>query len=286
MPPAMNADPSFITRAPHSVAGWVAAFEQRDIPVFASTLAAIAEARENEDASDAHTLAELLADDPLMTLKLLRHVARQRRRRDGTDIESLTAALVMMGITPFFREFGEQETVQSRLADWPEAIEGLAAVRERAHRAARLALGFAVHRMDQDATLIHEAALMHDFAEMLLWVHAPVLALDIVRRQQADPQMRSTVAQRDVLGVALMDLQQALMKAWRLPEMLVRITDDHASVSPQVLNVQLAIRVSRHSAQGWDNPALPDDVDEVAALLNLATVPTLQLLHDLAGDNA
>jgi hypothetical protein len=52
-----------------------------------------------------------------------------------------------------------------------------------------------------------------------------------------------------------------------------------------VRNVQLAIRVARHSALGWDNPALPDDVDEVAALLNLGIEPTLSLLHDL-GDEA
>lgn len=278
----MPFDPSFITRAPRSVEGWVAAFEQRDIPVFASTVAAIDHAREAEDAADAHALTELVADDPLMTLKLLRHVARQRRGREGTDIESVTAALVMLGITPFFRDFAAQESTETRLADWPDAIEGLQAVRLRSTRAARCALAFAVHRMDPDAALIHEAALMHDFAEMLLWLHAPVLALDIARRQQADPQLRSTDAQREVLHVALTDLQQALMRAWRLPELLVRITDDRICDAPQVRNVQLAIRVARHSAQGWDNPALPEDVDQIAELLNLATVPTLQLLHDLS----
>jgi hypothetical protein len=71
------------------------------------------------------------------------------------------------------------------------------------------------------------------------------------------------------------------MKIWRLPPLLVRISDDRASHLVQVRNVQLAIRVARHSAQGWDNPALPDDVDEIAALLNLAIEPTLHLLHDL-----
>jgi len=48
-----------------------------------------------------------------------------------------------------------------------------------------------------------------------------------------------------------------------------------------VRNVQLAIRLARHSAQGWDNAALPDDIDEIAALLNLGLTPTLTLLHDL-----
>jgi hypothetical protein len=71
------------------------------------------------------------------------------------------------------------------------------------------------------------------------------------------------------------------MKAWRLPELLVRISDDQASAQSQVRNVQLAIRVARHSALGWDNPALPDDVTEIATLLNLGHEPTWQLLRQI-----
>jgi HD-like signal output (HDOD) protein len=216
-----------------------------------------------------------------MILKLLRHVAQLRRGRGQADAETAVEALVMLGITPFFRDFGPQPTVEDALASQPQALLGLRQVLRRAHRAARFALGFAVHRGDHDATLIHEAALLHDFAELLLWAHAPALALEIARRQQADAALRSADTQRQVLHTDLASLQQALMAQWRLPELLVRISDDHASHNPQVRNVQLAVRVARHSARGWDNPALPDDVDEIAALLNLGTTPTLHLLHDL-----
>ncbi len=270
-----------MTQAPHDVAGWVAGFEQREIPVLATTTEAIEELRANEDAVDAHMLADALADDPLMTLKLLRHVAERRSARTLTDAETVTAGVVLMGITPFFRAFGEQTTIEDRLADHPQALDGLLAVLRRAYRAARFALGFAVHRMDPDAAVIHEAALLHDFAEMLLWAHAPTLALQIAERQRADPTLRSTDVQRTVLNVELRDLQQALMKTWRLPALLVRISDDHASDQAQVRNVQLAIRLARHSAHDWDNAALPDDVTEIAGLLNLGPAPTLQLLHEI-----
>lgn len=273
--------PVFIHTPLRDDAAWVAAFDRLDIPVLASTAEAIEEWRANEDAADAHLLAESLDTDPLMTLKLLRHVAMLRRGRDQSDAETATEALVMLGITPFFRDFGPQPTVEARLADQPDALAGLRQVLRRAHRAARFALGFAVHRGDHDAALIHEAALLHDFAEMLLWVHAPALALLLLRRQQAEPELRSAEAQRTLLHVDLSDLQQALMKTWRLPQLLVQISDDRASHLAQVRNVQLAIRLARHSAQGWDNAALPDDVDEIAALLNLGVQPTLNLLHDL-----
>jgi HD-like signal output (HDOD) protein len=146
-------------------------------------------------------------------------------------------------------------------------------------------MGFAVHRMDHDAPVIHEAALLHDFAELLLWLHAPALALQIAGMQAADSTLRSAVAQKSVLNTELAELQHALMLAWRLPSLLVRITDDHSKEpTSQVRNVLLAIAVARHSALGWDNAALPDDVRDVAALLHLSQDAALRLLREIDSD--
>jgi HD-like signal output (HDOD) protein len=187
----------------------------------------------------------------------------------------------MMGIGPFFRAFGPLPSVEQGLQDHPEALEGLNEVLRRAHRAANFALGFAVRRMDHDAAVIHHAALLHDFAEMLLWCHAPDLALRIRRAQRDDPTLRSSTVQREVLKVALPDLQQALMRAWHLPELLVNITDDRHAEHPSAKSVVLAIRVARHSAAGWDNAALPDDVHDVAQLLNISDTAASQVLSEL-----
>jgi len=274
----------FIQHAPRDVAGWAACFDPASLPVLEDTAAALEDMRANEDAVDAHLLAEVVGIDPLMTLKLLAHVAMLRRGREGSDPETVTAALVMLGITPFFRAFGPQPTVEARLASQPEAMQGFAQVLRRAHRAANFAIGFAVHRMDHDAAVIHEAALLHDFAELLLWARAPALALRIAERQQLDPELRSAEVQRELLNIELADLQHALMTAWRLPALLVHITDDHGRSDVQVQNVLLAIRVARHSANGWDNPALPDDVLEVADLLHLGNEPALRLLREIDSD--
>ena len=241
------------------------------------------ELRENEDAVDAHLLSQAISSDPIMTLKLLAHVAKLRRGREGSDTETVTEALVMLGIPPFFRAFGNLPTVEARLQDHPQALEGFQQVLRRAHRAANFAIGFAVHRMDHDAPVIHEAALLHDFAELLLWVRAPAFALEISRQQDADANLRSADVQRGLLHIELSDLQHELMKAWRLPALLVRITDGHQADTDQVRNVLLAIRLARHSAHGWDNAALPDDVQEISALLQLGTEPTWRLLQDIDG---
>jgi len=268
-------------RIPRNAAGWVSLWRNAEIPVLEETAQQIEELRAREDDVDARLLSSVVSSDPLMCLKLLAHVSTHRSTSRVTDTETATAALVMMGIGPFFRSFGPQQSVQQHLCGQPEALEGLTGVLARSRRAACFALGFAVHRMDHDAEVIHEAALLHDFAEMLLWCHAPALALRIARQQAADPTLRSASAQRDVLNAELVDVQQGLMRAWRLPELLVRISDDHHARTAQVRNVLLANRLARHTRDGWDNAAIPDDVADIAALLNLRPESTLNLLHEL-----
>ena len=273
--------PPLLERPMRDLRAWVDHFAQAPIPVLAETAVQVAELAQREDEVDAHLLSGHLAQDPLMVLRLLSHVARHRSGRLLSDVETVTEALVLLGISPFFRAFADLPTIEQRLAGRPAGLQGLERVLCRAHRASRFALGFAVHRMDHDAAVIHEAALLHDFAELLLWCHAPSLALDIAQRQADEPSLRSNLAQRAVLGIELPDLQHALMKAWHLPELLIRLGDQRHAQAPAVRNVMLAIRVARHSANGWDNPALPDDVSDIAQLLQLGIEPTRQLLVQL-----
>lgn len=280
----MNQDASsrFVKVAPRDVAGWASLFEADGLPVLEDTAASLEEFRGFEDATDAHLIAEIIAADPLMSLKVLSHVGRMRRGRDGGEPETVTAALVMLGITPFFNVFGPQPTVEEHLADRPECLEGFRAVLKRCHRAANFALGFAVQRMDHDAAVIHLAALLHDFAELLIWLRAPDLALEIAKRQSLDSTLRSADIQQELLHVRLVELQHALMLSWQLPRVLVDITDSTVHKdSAQVRNVELAIRVARHSAAGWDNAAIPDDVRDIADLLRLAHDPTMRLLLEI-----
>ena len=263
------------------LAAWTECFQHADLPVLAQTSEALEAMRANEDAVDANLLGEMISADPLMTLKVQAYAASHRPPRLLTDTETITAAVVMMGITPFFRAFGLQPTLEDHLRDEPEALVGLQDVIARAHRAANFALGFAVHRMDTDAAVVYQAALLHDFADMLLWCHAPALALALRSAQQNDPALRSSAIQQHLLNVELHALQQALMQAWRLPELLVRCADDSHADHPSVKSVALATRLARHSAHGWDNAALPDDISDIAQLLNLSHLATLCLLHEI-----
>lgn len=277
-----------IDKALPSLRAWTDAFSRVEIPVLPGSVAELNQLRTIEETKgtvDAHTLAEGLANDPLMTLKVLVHVSRYCTRLSVEPPETLVGAIVMQGISPFFRAFKETTTILEWLHEQPDALSGLIKVITRARRAAHFAMGFALRRQDEDATVIQEAALLHDFTEMLLWCHAPKLAQEIANRQRADYTIRSADIQREVLGIELGDLSQELMRLWQLPYLLIKCTDDHNAADPKIRNVLLGVRIARHTQYGWDDPhaqaALPDDVAEVARLLNLSHDAAYRLVQGM-----
>jgi HD-like signal output (HDOD) protein len=199
--------PLMMVRPRPDLAAWAAHFLATPIPVLTATAEAVEAMRLREDDVDANLIGEMVAGDPLMTLRVLSYAATNRPARMVTDTGTVTAAVVMMGIGPFFRAFSALPTVEDRLQGLPGAVQGMQDVLRRSHRAATFALAFAVHRMDPDTPLIHQAALLHDFAELLLWCHAPSLALELRQLQHCDARMRSATAQRIVLGIELAGLQ-------------------------------------------------------------------------------
>ncbi|MEY4765607.1 MAG: hypothetical protein RI907_2280, partial [Pseudomonadota bacterium] len=83
----------------------------------------------------------------------------------------------------------------------------------------------------------------------------------------------------------LPDLTQALMAAWQLPPLLRECTNDRHATDPKVHSVMLSVQIARHTQHGWDDPhakaALPDDVAEVAKLLNLSWDSAHRLLTSM-----
>lgn len=265
---------------PH-IGAWTHYFRNAEIPVLTATALAIEKMRAMEDDVDANMLTPIIQADPLMTLKLLSRVASLRRPGSSTETESVTTSLVLMGISPFFRHFATLRTVEDWLADQPQAMEGLQLLLHRAERAGQFALGFAVHRGDTDATIIHQAAFLNDFAEIMVWLHAPTLAVKIRDAQETDSTLRSSVIQKEVLGIEINDLRQSLMKLWHLPELLVDISDERHAERSNVKCVVLASRLARHTALDWENAALPDDIEDISHLLNASPRATLAFLHKI-----
>jgi len=266
-----------------SVDHWVAHLAGQPVPVLRATRDALLRWREQPDRVDANALADTVLHDPLMTLRVLVHVAQVLGPRLATPVETVTGGLVLLGIEPFFSAFGELPTVEDRLGGSHAAMDGVLRAIDRARAASRLAAAFAIHRQDADVEVLHQAALLDNVAELLLWCEAPALALEMAHRQRQDSHLRSAEVQHDVLGVALTDLQQALLAHWGLPDFLLRMLDETRHAEPGPHTVLLAVRLARHLRAGAHNAALPDDFAELGALLNMPAQGAQRLAMEVVG---
>ncbi|MCX7166937.1 MAG: HDOD domain-containing protein [Rhodocyclales bacterium] len=248
---------------------WIAFLAQADLPVLRHSVNELERLRENADNTNGRVLAGAILHDPLLTLRVLAYIETHRRQRQLTDITTIDRALMMIGITPFFRDFQNLPVAEDQLKAHPQALLGLLKAITRARQASHWARDWAVMRRDADVDEITLATLLHDVAEMLMWLFAPKLALQVRNAQLAHPHQRSAVLQEETYGVPLHRLKLALTEAWRLPALLAQLLDHRQAENPRVRNVKLAVDLARHSADGWNDPALPDDFKGIRDLLHI-----------------
>lgn len=258
---------------------WVVLFSNNSLPVLRITKRRLDDMRKNLDRVDARELAHVILQDPIMTVRVLAFIQPVRGRSLQHDITTIASAVMMAGIEPFFNHFNDLPTIEGILKGVdPHALLGVLQIIRRAQRAADYGQEWAIWRHDTNMEEVRIAALLHDLAEILVWCFAPKLGLDIRSLQNAHPTMRSVDAQKQVVGLAFQDIQLALCRVWQLPDLLLTLIDDDNCDHPRVRNVSLAVRLARHSAHDWDDPALPDDYRDIGQLLNITPEAVRQRL--------
>lgn len=252
-----------------SIASYISYFSTKDIPVLRRSMRALEELRENEDAVSGRALTVEVLRDPMLALHVLVYLESHRKHSQNHDITTIDRAIMMMGIRPFFLQFGNLPTAEERLSGHPKALVGLLRVIGRAKHAAKWARDFAILRHDIDVDEVTVAALLHEAAEILFWCFAPEFMLRVEALRLANPGVRSAVLQQSVLGVTMGEVQLALVREWHLPQLLVTLMDKANADNPRVRTVTLACDLARHAANGWDDPALPDDYTGISDLLRM-----------------
>jgi HD-like signal output (HDOD) protein len=237
--------------------------------VLKQTAREIARLQEDEDKLSARAITSAVLNDPMMVFRVLCYSQNHKSKHQLQDLLQVEQAILMMGCTTFFRDIPPNFLVEDALKNNLAALTHLLKLIRRAHRAAHFAADWATHLADLHAEEVRIAALLHDLSEMLMWCFAPDKMNTIVAMQHADKTLRSHAAQQEVLGFILHDLQKELVEAFQLPPLLSKLMQDEASTEPRVRNVMLAVNLARHSANGWDDAALPDDYHDVAEFLRM-----------------
>jgi len=262
---------------------WVYKLSQSELPVLRHTARDLALLQQDEQNLTAHSIAQAINHDPLMTVKLLRYLQNHKRKAQTTELVQVEQALLMLGTEPFFNHVAPEPLIEAQLKAHAVALPPLLRLIHRSHRASEYAFDWAVYLHDMHFEEIRVAALLHDIAEMLMWCFAPDAMLKIREMQLHDKALRSRDAQQEVLGFTLADLQKELAARWGLPGLLLTLIDDASASSPRVRCVTLAVNLARHSANGWDDAALPDDYKALGELLHIPLEQAMLMVKEDAG---
>lgn len=270
-----------MSEQPQDLQGWVAFLSSADIPVLKHTAREIGHLQEHEDDLGARAVANVVVQDPLFTVKLLRYLLDHKHSRQLRDLVQVEQVIMMLGLNTFFNAVPHKPVVEDVLHDHLDALVNLLRTVRRAQRAAHYAFDWALLLHDLHAEEVRVAALLSSMAELLMWCFAPGPMLEIRRRQDADKTLRSATVQEEVLGFKGVDLQRALAEAWHLPPLLQNLMNPLHAENERVKNVALAISLARHSANGWDDAALPDDYRDISALLGM----DIEKVKEIVGAN-
>jgi len=251
------------------LAEWLDFLSQVDIPVLKQTARNLSALRQHEKNLSARGVANIIHSDPMMTVKLLRHLQQQKHPSQEHEVMQVDQALMMLGLDTFFKKVPAAPLAETVLSGQTGALSCLLRVIHRSNRASTFAVDWAVRLSDMHFEEVRIAALLFDIAELLMWCFAPVDMLKIRAMQQQDKTLRSHDAQELVLGFTLFRLQSALALKWSLPKLLITLMDGECANQQRVHNVFFAVNLARHSANGWNDAALPDDYTDIGKLLHM-----------------
>lgn len=262
---------------------WISVLAGAELPVLKHTARDLSALRVDKKRLNAHSIAGIVASDPIMTVKLLRYLQQHKHKAQTTEVVQVEQALLMLGIETFFNNVSPHPLAEEMLKAHIGALPPMLRVVHRSYRASGYAVEWAVQLRDMHYEEVRIAALLHDIAEILMWCFAPTLMLEIHAIQQNDKTLRSRDVQQKVLGFALAELQSKLVLQWGLPELLLMLMNDSSAQQPRVRNVELAVNLARHSANGWDDAALPDDYKDIGELLGIPAAQVMLMLEEDAG---
>ncbi len=265
---------------PKKLSEWVGFLTAAEIPVLKQTARSLSKLQQDAQHMNARIFAQIVKNDPLMMVKLLRYMQSHKHFAQKHDVFEVEQIALMLGLETTLEQVAAQPLAEEilTLSGNTSALVYLLKTAHRANIASTYAFDWAVRLHDLHYEEIRIAAFLHDIAEILMWCFSPKEMLQIKQLQINNKSMRSAVAQQSILGFTLNQLQLELAIKWKLPELLIALTDDSNQHQQRVRNVILAVNLARHSANGWDDAALPDDYEEIAQLLHLKAIEVMTIV--------
>ena len=257
------------SRAHWGAAQWAAYFEHQALPVMARSKRLLEALEEScGERLSPKDLSDIVLQDPMLCLLLLREAERLKSSRLGRETTTALAALLQLGVMRF----------RDLLLASPEVDEtnaGLLQVEMRASLAAHIARVWSAGRMDVNPDEVAVAALLGGTGDLLLWAYAPELAQRAVEELRSGRAQRSAQAQRQACGFTFKDLTLMCAERWGLPALLILLLRGSNTMRARI--TRTCANTARHVLDDSENAtlALASDLVEASDLIANASVDWL-----------
>jgi len=243
------------------VVQWAAYVQNQALPVMrrSQRLLAELEAAQGELLAP-RDLADIVLQDPLLCLGLLREAERRKSHRLDHETTTALAAIMQLGVDGF-------RTLLLASPEVDENNDGLLAVEARARVAAQIARVWAGGRMDVNPDEVALAALLAGTGDLLLWVYAPEIPQQADELLRCGNAQRSAQAQMQSCGFTFKQLTLHCADLWQLPALVIALLRGAESLRARL--TRTASNAARHllDASPGATAALASDLCDASHLI-------------------
>lgn len=191
---------------------------------------------------------DIILKDPGLALHTLNQLRGDSKTSPRADISSMAQAAMMLGVDRAKRLTMGHPQLERSLSGY--AKTGYIRTACRAFHAAFQAWDWAHIKNDHAPEEILLATLLHDVAEMALWVAAPE-QMHQFRKLMLKDGLPTDEAQYIAFGESLEHFSREIANRWHLPGLVNDALRPENANLPRVRGVMLAVQLARSTERGW-----------------------------------
>ena len=245
------------------------------LPMFSHSARAFHQLR-SEPGAPWDKYGDIILKDPGLTLGTLNALHGNAAKPLKSEISSMAQAAMLLGMDRVQGLPGSVPQVEQMLRGAARA--GYCKVVTRCFHAAYQAWDWAHIRRDHAPDEILLSALMHDAAELALWVVAPD-RIQQLRHLIIKDKMAVDEAQYIALGDSLEHFSRRLAEAWHLPPLVHEALRPEYTREPRSQGIVLAVQLARATEWGWHSQETQTALEMIADYLNASVAETTAHIH-------
>jgi HD-like signal output (HDOD) protein len=215
----------------NTLAHWIKAFSDCEIPVLHESKCKIHDLQENEEDITVTVLAEIARQDPGFSINLLRRASSSRRK----EITTLSHAISLIGIPFVIKMLSDLPTLEKVLDE--KSLSSILNEYSRQYQTAFMAREWSILRKESENQEIFTAALNRGFIRFILYFIDSDKAHKL-EKIYLTPDDNHKTKEKELLGNNVDEIAQAIAKHWNLPE-LIRENYSGKHHNPKITGIRL-----------------------------------------------